>query len=104
MVFATLCGVVIGALPGLSATIGIAVLIPLTFGMDPMVALGMMAGIYNGSMYGGAIPAVLLRIPGTPSAIVTTFDGFPMSQQGKSGAALRIACISSAIGGMVSAV
>ncbi len=104
MVFATFCGVVIGALPGLSATIGIAVLIPLTFGMDPMVALGMMAGIYNGSMYGGAIPAVLLRIPGTPSAIVTTFDGFPMSQQGKSGAALRIACISSAIGGMVSAV
>ncbi|MEQ9125267.1 MAG: tripartite tricarboxylate transporter permease, partial [Alphaproteobacteria bacterium] len=71
MAFATLCGVVIGALPGLSATIGIAVLIPLTFGMDPLVALGMMAGIYNGSMYGGAIPAVLLRIPGTPSAIVT---------------------------------
>jgi putative tricarboxylic transport membrane protein len=104
MMFATLCGVVIGALPGLSATIGISVLIPLTFGMDPMVALGMMAGIYNGSMYGGAIPAVLLKIPGTPSAIVTTFDGFPMSQQGKSGAALKIACISSALGGMVSAV
>jgi len=104
MAFATLCGVVIGALPGLSATIGIAVLIPLTFGMDPLIALGMMAGIYNGSMYGGAIPAVLLRIPGTPSAIVTTFDGFPMSQQGKSGAALRIACMSSAIGGMVSAI
>jgi len=100
----TLCGVVIGALPGLSATIGIAVLIPLTFGMNPMVALGMMAGIYNGSMYGGAIPAVLLRIPGTPSAIVTTFDGFPMAQQGKSGAALKIACMSSALGGMVSAV
>lgn len=104
MIVGTLCGVVIGALPGLSATIGIAVLIPLTFGMDPMIALGMMAGIYNGSMYGGAIPAVLLRIPGTPSAIVTTFDGFPMTQQGKSGAALKIACISSALGGMVSAV
>jgi putative tricarboxylic transport membrane protein len=104
MIVGTLCGVVIGALPGLSATIGIAVLIPLTFGMDPLIALGMMAGIYNGSMYGGAIPAVLLRIPGTPSAIVTTFDGFPMTQQGKSGAALKIACISSALGGMVSAI
>jgi len=104
MVFGTLAGVVLGALPGLSSTIGIAVLIPLSFGMDPLVALGLMAGIYNGSNYGGAIPAILLRIPGTAAAICTTFDGFPMTQQGKAGEALKIACYSSAVGGMISAV
>jgi putative tricarboxylic transport membrane protein len=97
-------GIAIGALPGLSATMGIAVLIPLTFGMDPMVALGMMAGIYNGAMYGGAIPAVLLRVPGTPAAIATTFDGYPMAQKGQAGRALQIAVVSSAIGGMISAI
>ena len=104
MVSGVVLGIAIGALPGLSATMGIAVLIPLTFGLDPLVGLGMMAGIYNGAMYGGAIPAVLLRIPGTPASIVTTFDGYPMAQKGEAGRALQIAVVSSAIGGMVSAV
>ena len=104
MLGGTTAGILIGAMPGISATIGISVLIPLTFGLDPMVALGMMAGIYNGSMYGGAIPAVLLRIPGVPAAVVTTFDGFPMAQQGKAAEALRVACYSSATGGMISAI
>jgi len=97
-------GIVIGALPGLSATMGIAVLIPLTFGMEPLVALGMMAGIYNGAMYGGAIPAVLLRIPGTPAAVATTFDGYPMAQRGDAARALQISCLSSAVGGSMSAL
>ena len=104
MVIGTLAGILVGALPGLSATMGIAVLIPLTFGLDPLVALGMMAGIYNGAMYGGAIPAVLLRIPGTPAAIATTFDGYVMSQQGRSGFALKVAVFSSAFGGIMSAI
>ncbi|WP_370194473.1 tripartite tricarboxylate transporter permease [Aurantimonas coralicida] len=104
MVAGVVLGIAIGALPGLSATMGIAVLIPLTFGLDPLVGLGMMAGIYNGAMYGGASPAVLLRIPGTPASIVTTFDGYPMAQKGEAGRALQIAVVSSAIGGMVSAV
>lgn len=104
MAFGTLAGVVIGALPGLTTTIGLAVLIPLTFGIEPLVALGLMAGIYNGSMYGGAIPAILLNIPGTPAAIATTFDGYPMAQSGKAALALRTACYSSALGGLVSAV
>jgi putative tricarboxylic transport membrane protein len=97
-------GIVVGALPGLTTSVGLAVLIPLTFGMNPLVALGLMAGLYNGSMYGGAIPAILLNIPGTPAAIATTFDGYPMAQQGRSATALRIACYSSAVGGMVSAL
>lgn len=104
MVFGVVIGILIGALPGISTTIGLAVLIPLTFGINPLVALGMMAGIYNGSIYGGAIPAVLINIPGTPSSIATTFDGHPMSKQGKSAMALRIACYSSALGGIASAL
>ncbi len=103
MVLGTLIGIVIGALPGLTTTIGLAILIPLSFGLSPLVALGLMAGLYNGSMYGGAIPAILLNIPGTPAAIATTFDGYPMTQQGKAATALRIACYSSAVGGLVSA-
>lgn len=104
MIVGVLAGMVVGSLPGLTATLAIAVLIPLTFTMQPLVALGIMAGIYNGAMYGGAIPAILLNIPGTPPSIVTTFDGFPMAQQGRAGYALKIACWSSAIGGAISAI
>lgn len=104
IIVGTVSGMVIGSLPGLTATMGIAILIPLTFTMEPLVALGMMAGIYNGAMYGGSIPAILLRIPGTPPSIVTTFDGPPMAQAGRAAYALKIACWSSAIGGAISAV
>lgn len=104
MAAGTTIGVFIGALPGLSATMGIAVLIPLTFNMDPLVALGMMAGIYNGAMYGGSIPAILLRIPGTPAGIATVFDGHPMAKKGQGLEAMKIALASSAIGGSISAL
>lgn len=104
MLGASLLGVLIGALPGLNPVMAIALLLPLTYSMDPLIALGMVAGIYNGSMYGGAIPAILMRIPGTPAAIATTFDGFPMTQRGEAARALKIACWSSAIGGTASAL
>lgn len=104
MIGATLLGVFIGALPGLNPVMAIALLLPLTYSMDPLVALAMVAGIYNGSMYGGAIPAILLRIPGTPASIATTFDGFPMADKGEAAKALKIACWSSAVGGIASAI
>lgn len=104
MIGATLLGVFIGALPGLNPVMAIALLLPLTYSMDPLVALAMVAGIYNGSMYGGAIPAILLRIPGTPASIATTFDGFPMADKGEAAKALKIACWSSAVGGVASAI
>lgn len=104
MVLGTAIGIAIGALPGLSATMGIAVLIPLTFVMQPLEALGMIAGIYNGAMYGGAIPAILLRIPGTPAGIATVFDGYPMAQQGQARTALNISLASSALGSVASAL
>ena len=103
LVIGVLAGIVVGAMPGLSATMAISVLVPFTFGLEPLVALGLMAGIYNGAMYGGAIPAVLLRIPGTPAAVATTFEGYPMAQRGEGGYALQVAVVSSAFGGVASA-
>lgn len=99
-----LAGIIVGAMPGLSATMAISVLVPFTFGLEPLVALGLMAGIYNGAMYGGAIPAVLLRIPGTPAAVATSFDGYPMAQKGRGGYALQVAVVSSSFGGIASAL
>ena len=104
VIIGVIAGIVVGALPGLSATMAISVLLPFTFGLDPLIALGLMAGIYNGAMYGGAIPAVLLRIPGTPAAVATSFDGYPMAQKGQGGYALQVAVVSSSIGGIASAI
>lgn len=104
IVVGVIMGIFVGAMPGLGATMAISVLIPFTFGLDPLVALGMMAGIYNGAMYGGSISAVLLRIPGTPAAVATCFDGYPMAMSGRASEALHVAVVSSAIGGMVSAL
>jgi putative tricarboxylic transport membrane protein len=103
VVIGVIAGIVVGAMPGLSATMAISVLVPFTFGLEPLVALGLMAGIYNGAMYGGAIPAVLLRIPGTPAAVATTFDGYPLAKKGQGGFALQVAVVSSSIGGIASA-
>lgn len=97
-------GLVVGAMPGLTVVLGISVLIPLTFGLDPLIALGMMAGIYNGGSYGGAIPAILLRIPGTPASVATVLDGYPMTQKGEASYALQVAVVSGAIGSIVSSI
>lgn len=104
MVGGVIIGIVLGALPGLSATLGIALAIPFTYGMDVLTALGLLAGIHNGASQGGAIPAVLLRIPGTAGAICTAWDGYPLAQQGKAGGAISLAAVSSAVGGLLSAL
>lgn len=96
-------GTVLGAIPGLTATMAIAVLVPLTFSMDPTAALLLMGAIYTGAIYGGAYAAILLNTPGTPSAIATTFDGFPMARRGDGDLAVTIACLSSVFGGLVGA-
>src|SRR3546814_9001996 len=75
-------GTIVGSLPGLTATMAVAVLVPLTFAMEPSSALILMGAIYTGAIYGGAYAAVLLNTPGTPSAIATTFDGYPMAKRG----------------------
>lgn len=104
MLIGTAAGILIGAIPGLTATLAMALLLPFTYAMPPLVALGMMAGIYNGSMYGGAIPAVLMKIPGTPSAVATTFDGYPLTQAGRAKYALQLALASSTMGSIISAL
>jgi putative tricarboxylic transport membrane protein len=100
----TAAGLVVGALPGLTVTTGIAILIPLTFGMDPLFALGMMAGMYNGGSYGGAIPAILLRVPGTPASVATILDGYEMTKQNRAAYALQVAVVSGVIGSVLSAL
>lgn len=102
--FGTVIGLIVGSLPGLNDSITMAVLMPMTFGMEPTLAMGLLIGIYCASATGGSIPAILLKIPGTASASVTAFDGYPMAQQGKAGKALGIATMSSWVGGMVSAI
>lgn len=102
MAIGTFAGIIIGALPGLGPTTGLALLIPLTFGMDATKALLLAAGIYQGAMYGGSITSVLLGIPGTPTNTATCFDGFPMSKNGHSKEALGASLTASSIGGFFS--
>ena len=97
-------GTVIGSIPGLTATMAVAVLVPITFAMSPDSALILMGAIYTGAIYGGAYAAILLNTPGTPSAIATTFDGFPMAKRGDGDLAISIACLSSVFGGLVGAI
>ncbi|MEO0635292.1 MAG: tripartite tricarboxylate transporter permease [Pseudomonadota bacterium] len=97
-------GTIIGSIPGLTATMAVAVLVPVTFSMSPDSALILMGAIYTGAIYGGAYAAVLLNTPGTPSAIATTFDGYPMAKRGDGDLAISVACLASVIGGLVGAV
>jgi len=103
-VMGVLVGIVFGALPGLTSTLTIAVFIPFTFGLDPVLAFSFLLGLYTGSVYGGSISAILINIPGTPSAIATSLDGYPLCQQGKAGQAIGISTIASAAGGFLSVI
>ncbi|CAN1531859.1 Protein of unknown function DUF112, transmembrane [Caulobacteraceae bacterium] len=97
-------GNAIGVLPGLGPAVAISVLLPLTFGLDPLSALIMFAGIYSGSMYGGSITSILVNTPGDSSSAVTTFDGHPMAKNGRAGAALLTSMLGSFVGGTFAVV
>lgn len=97
-------GVLIGSIPGLTSTMGIALLIPFTYGMSIIPSVGMLLGIFCGAMYGGSIAAILIKTPGTPAAAATILDGYPMGQRGEAGRALSIALFSSFCGGMIGAL
>jgi putative tricarboxylic transport membrane protein len=99
--FGTLAGVVGGALPGVTITMTIIVVLPFTFGLDPLQGLAAMTGVYVGGSAGGLITAVLLGIPGTPSAIATTFDGHPMAKKGQAGRAIWLGVWASFFGGLL---
>ena len=88
-------GTIIGMLPGLGPMTAIALMIPITYGFDPATGLILMAGVYYGAVFGGSTSSILLNAPGVPGTVATSFDGYPMAQQGKAGKALAIAAWSS---------
>ncbi|MFH1373909.1 MAG: tripartite tricarboxylate transporter permease [bacterium] len=102
VVIGTVSGVLVGAIPGLTATMAVALLIPVTFTLQPLTGLILMGGVYCGAMYGGSIPAILLHTPGTPAAVATAIEGYPMTQRGHGGIALKVSVISSFTGGIFS--
>jgi putative tricarboxylic transport membrane protein len=97
-------GLVFGAIPGLSSSVAVALIIPLTFGLESASAINLLIAVYVGGVSGGLISAILLRIPGTPSSIITVLDGYPLAQQGKAGKALGVAIFASFFGGCFSAI
>ena len=94
-------GILVGSLPGLTATMGVALLVPFSFGMDMDVSIGMLLGLYCGAMYGGSISSILIHTPGTPAAAATMLDGYPLSQQGQASRALSMSLTASFIGGLL---
>ncbi|PAU77913.1 tripartite tricarboxylate transporter permease [Halomonas salipaludis] len=100
----TLLGIIMGVLPGLTSAMAIALLLPVTFGMPPVMGIGMLLGALCGAGVSGSIPAILLNIPGTPSSVATTFDGYPMAQKGEAGRALGLAIVASFVGGVASMI
>ena len=104
MAMGTIAGICIGALPGLTATMGVALLLPMTFGMEASQGILMLLGIYCGAIYGGSISAILLHTPGTPASAATALDGYKLAMNGEAGRALGASTLSSFIGGVVSAL
>lgn len=100
----TLAGVIGGSLPGFTITLTVIVILPFTYGLDPLAGLAAMTGVYVGGSTGGLITACLLGIPGTPSAIATTFDGFPMARNGEPGRAIWLGVWASVWGGLLAAL
>jgi putative tricarboxylic transport membrane protein len=104
LLFGVMGGIILGALPGLTATMGVALLLPFTFGMEPTAALVMLIGVYIGGIYGGSIAAILLKTPGTPASAATVLDGHSMALKGQAARALSIAAVASFIGGLISTI
>lgn len=104
VVLAIVLGTVFGALPGVSATMAVALGLTFTYTMEPLAAIVFLVAIYCSSITGGSITAILFKIPGVPSSAPTTFDGYPMAQRGEAGKALGVALFTSAIGGLIAAI
>src|SRR5712691_2862954 len=104
MVVGIVLGVIVGVLPGLGGANGVAILLPLTFSMSPTSAIIMLSCIYWGALFGGAITSILFNIPGEPWSVATTFDGYPMAQQGRAGEALTAAFTSSFVGALFAVI
>ena len=102
IVLATLGGILVGALPGLNATNGVALLLPFTITMEPIAAIAVLTAIYCAATFAGAVTAILINTPGTSASATTCLDGYPLAQRGEAGRALGMAAVSSTIGGIIS--
>lgn len=102
--FGTLVGVIGGSVPGVTITMTVIVILPFTYGLDPLAGLAAMTGVYVGGSTGGLITCCLLGIPGSPASIATTFDGFPMARNGEPGRAIWLGVWSSVWGGLIAAL
>ena len=103
-VIGVIAGIIFGAIPGMTATMAVAVFLPMTYAYDLVPALYLLLGLYVGGISGGLVPAILINIPGTPSSITTTFEGYPMAKRGEGERALKIGILSSFLGGIISLV
>ncbi|MFD1065652.1 tripartite tricarboxylate transporter permease [Oceanobacillus locisalsi] len=104
IVVGVILGLIFGSIPGLTATMAIAICLPITYGMEPVAGMSLLMGLYIGGVSGGLIPAILLKLPGTPSSIATTFDGYPMAQKGEAGKAFSFAIVASCLSGLISII
>ncbi|MFC0273389.1 tripartite tricarboxylate transporter permease [Metabacillus herbersteinensis] len=104
LVVGTIIGITIGSLPGLTSTMGVAVILPVTFGMEPVTGILLLIGVYFGSVYGGSLTAILINTPGTPASAATALDGYAMAKLGLAHKALTISTLASAIGGTLSVI
>lgn len=102
--FGCIIGTLVGMMPGLGPLAGISLLLPATFGLNPIIAIVLLAGVYYGAMYGGSTTSILMRIPGEAASVMTCIDGYAMTQQGRAGPALAIAAIGSFFAGTVGVV
>lgn len=97
-----LVGCIVGAIPGMTATMGVALALPFTFYMNPVTGILLLLGVYKGGIYGGSIPAILIKTPGTPAAACTVLDGYPLAQKGQANKALHMALYSSCVADFIS--
>src|ERR687891_640213 len=104
LMIGAMVGMIVGIIPGFGPSAGIAILMPLTFGMDPIGAVVMLAAIYYAAMYGGTITSILLNTPGESATVASTFDGYPLAQQGRAGPALVMQAVASFVGGTVGVI
>ncbi len=104
LLFGAMVGMIVGVIPGFGPSAGLAILLPVTFGMDPIGAIMMLAAIYYGAMYGGTITSILLNTPGESPTVASTFDGFPLAKKGRAGPALVMQAAASFVGGTVGVI
>lgn len=104
LIIGSIGGILLGAIPGVGPAVGIAILLPITFSMEPLVGLTLLLGIYAASMYSGAIPSVLINTPGTAVAVLATYDGYPMTKRGEGQRAMSLAYTASFFGGVFSVI